>query len=92
MNRSEIVQTINSSLAEEFELEEDELRPETSFIEDLELDSLDYVDMVVALEQAFGFKLKNREELKEIRTVSDLHEYILKKYEQYRRDGLGIGK
>lgn len=87
MNRSEILQTINSSLAEEFELDQDELRPEASFIEDLELDSLDYVDMVVALEQAFGFKLKNKEDLKQIRTVGDLHAYILKKYEEFKQDG-----
>ncbi|MFP4169071.1 MAG: acyl carrier protein [Desulfonatronovibrionaceae bacterium] len=86
MNRSEILETIDSSLAEEFELDREELRPEASFIDDLELDSLDYVDMVVALEQAFGFKLKNKEDLKEIRTVGDLHEYILKKYEEFKQE------
>ncbi|MFP4657475.1 MAG: acyl carrier protein [Desulfonatronovibrionaceae bacterium] len=86
MNRSEILETIDSSLAEEFELDREELRPEASFIDDLELDSLDYVDMVVALEQAFGFKLKNKEDLKEIRTVGDLHEYIFKKYEEFKQE------
>lgn len=86
MNRSQIVELIDSSLAEEFELDRDELRPEASFIEDLELDSLDYVDMVVALEQAFGFKLKNKEDLKQIRTVGDLHGYILKKYEEFKQE------
>lgn len=82
MKHSEIIELINTSLADEFELNKDDLHAEVRFAEDLQLDSLDYVDMVVTLEQAFGFKLKNKEELKEIRTLQDLYDYIDKKYKQ----------
>ncbi len=40
-------------------------------------DSLDAVDLVVAMEKAFGVKLANEEAVKSVRTVGDLHELII---------------
>ncbi len=77
MTDREIIDLCNKTLAEEFELDIAALTPETNFFEDLELDSLDAVDMIVALEQAFGRKLRDNEALRGIRTVGDLHAYII---------------
>ncbi len=78
MTDREIIELCDKTLAEEFELDRARLKPETNFFEDLELDSLDAVDMIVALEQAFGRKLRDNEALRGIRTVGDLHGYLLR--------------
>jgi acyl carrier protein len=79
MTDAEVIQLVNEMLAEEFELEIDEMKPEALFREDLDLDSLDAVDMVVLLEQQFKFKIKKDEAFKRIRSLGDLHEYVLEK-------------
>ncbi|MDR2573118.1 MAG: phosphopantetheine-binding protein [Desulfovibrio sp.] len=79
MTDQEIIQKADSALAQEFELAMDRMRPEAHLREDLGLDSLDYVDMVVVLEQAFGIKIGKDPELASIRTLGDIHEFILNK-------------
>ena len=79
MTEMEIIELINTSLAEEFELNREVLKPEALILEDLELDSLDIVDMVVVLENAFQFKIREEEALREIRTLGDIHNFVLKK-------------
>ncbi len=75
----EIIEQINTSLAEEFELNREDLKPEALIYDDLELDSLDIVDMVVVLEDAFKFKIREEEALREIRTLGDIHNFVLTK-------------
>lgn len=82
MTDQEIIERINKALAEEFELELDELVPEAMFKEDLDLDSLDAVDMVIVLEQEFAIKIKKDEAFKAIRSLGDLHTFILNKKNQ----------
>lgn len=77
MNEQEIVKLCNETLAQEFELELNRLTPQARFREDLDLDSLDAVDMVVALEEAFNYKLRDNEALSQIKTVGDLHRFVL---------------
>jgi acyl carrier protein len=79
MTDMEIIELINTSLAEEFELNREVLKPEALILDDLELDSLDIVDMVVVLENAFQFKIREEEALREIRTLGDIHNFVLKK-------------
>lgn len=79
MTDAEIIQLVNDLLIEEFELEAEQMKPEALFREDLELDSLDAVDMVVVLEQAFKFKIKKDEAFKAIRSLGDLHAFVLQK-------------
>ena len=55
------------------------LKPEALILDDLELDSLDIVDMVVVLENAFQFKIREEEALREIRTLGDIHNFVLTK-------------
>ena len=79
MTDMEIIELINTSLAEEFELSREALKPEALIFDDLELDSLDIVDMVVVLENAFQFKIQEEEALREIRTLGDIHNFVLTK-------------
>jgi Acyl carrier protein len=76
MTRDEIVKTVNDSLCEEFELELSAMKPEANFFTDLGLDSLDAVDMVIVLEQAFKVKLRTNYEVGKIITLNDLYNYI----------------
>jgi acyl carrier protein len=57
MNKEVIVDKINNFLIDEFEVEAEEITPAANLKETLELDSLDFVDLVVAIESNFGVKL-----------------------------------
>jgi acyl carrier protein len=57
MNKEEIVEKINGFLVEEFEVDPDDIEPDSNLKETLGLDSLDYVDLVVSIESNFGVKL-----------------------------------
>ena len=78
MQRDEIVKVINQFLAEEFEIEESALVPQALLIEDLGIESLDFVDIVVIIEQEFGFKV-TREEMVDVKTLEDMYQYIAKR-------------
>lgn len=56
MNRNEIIAKTKEFLSEEFEVEQDLIVPENNMHEALDLDSLDYVDLVVVIEENLGFK------------------------------------
>ncbi|PRD53951.1 acyl carrier protein [Sphingobacterium gobiense] len=57
MDKASIYQKINEILVDEFEVDEEIISPEASLKESLDLDSLDYVDLVVIIESNFGVKL-----------------------------------
>lgn len=75
MTREEIVKTVNEFLVEEIEIEKDAINDDARLIEDLGIDSLDFVDIVVIVERHFGFKIKP-EEMKDVRTLSQFYDYI----------------
>jgi acyl carrier protein len=77
MTDDDIFQRIKSIFIEEFELEPEQLLPEATLFDDLGLDSLDAVDMVVALEKEFGVKVKDEESIRSVRTLDDLHRLLL---------------
>ena len=79
MTDEEIIELINNSLSEEFELKIEEMVPEASLFDELGLDSLDTVDMVVVLEKAFKFKIREDEGIQKIRTLGDIHDFVIKK-------------
>ena len=67
---------IVSMMCEQFELEPEEITAETAFIDDLGIDSLDVVELVMELETCFGMDEIPEEDLKKLRTVGDLVEYV----------------
>jgi acyl carrier protein len=73
----EIRQQIVEVISEEFELDPAQLIPAATLYDDLGLDSLDAVDMVVAMEKSFGVKLANEEAIKAVRTMADLCDLII---------------
>ncbi|MBD79186.1 MAG: acyl carrier protein [Crocinitomicaceae bacterium] len=81
MTREEIEMRVNEFLVEEFEVDEDIIVPDANLKETLDLDSLDYVDLVVVIEQYFGFKVKG-EDFVSIATLKDFYDYIENKVSQ----------
>lgn len=75
MSRIEIENKINRFLLEDIELEEELLKPEAILKDDLKIDSLDYVDIAVMIENTFGFKIKP-EDMKEVITLDDFYKFI----------------
>ena len=55
MTKEETIEQIRSVLADEFEVDIEQIRPDAPLMETLELDSLDMVDIVVLIEKNFGF-------------------------------------
>jgi acyl carrier protein len=76
MKRSQIIDTINEFLVEEFEVDPYKITPEANLKETLELDSLDYIDLVVVIESNFSFKVKP-EDFLGISTFGDFYEYVV---------------
>ncbi len=76
MENLDIIEKINAFLVEEFEVEPQDISPEGNLKETLELDSLDYIDLVVAIESNFGFKVK-AEDFKAIITFQDFYNYVI---------------
>lgn len=70
-NRDAILAQLKDILAEDFEIDPQQVHPETNLYVDLDLDSIDAVDLVVKLQQLTGKKIK-AEEFKSVRTVEQL--------------------
>lgn len=75
MNREKIIQTINDFLVEEFEVEANVIQPEANLKQSLDLDSLDYVDLVVIIESNFGVKLEGKD-FASIHSFNDLYDLV----------------
>ncbi len=75
MKKHDIIEKVNHLLVEEFEIEPELLVPEALLKQDLEIDSLDFVDIVVLIDREFGFK-PTAEELKKVKTLAAFYDYI----------------
>lgn len=78
MERSEIISTTKRFLSEEFEIDINDIQDEKSLRDTLDLDSLDYVDLVVLMEENLGFK-PTAEDFKTINTFSDFYDLVEQK-------------
>ncbi len=76
MTRDEIIQHIHAVFEESFEIEPGQLVPEAHIFNDLGLDSLDTVDLVVALQKKFDVRIRDDERVRAIRTLGDIYEFI----------------
>ncbi len=78
MTEQEIIAKINEVLADEFEADVNDITPESSLMETLELDSLDLVDVVVLIDKNFGVQLKGPDFVG-IATFQDFYQLIMTK-------------
>jgi acyl carrier protein len=76
MQVEKIVEKINNFLAEEFEVDADKMVPDANLKEILDLDSLDYIDLVVVIESNFAFKVKP-EDFVGIVTFQNFYDYVV---------------
>ena len=71
----EIAQKVNQIMIEDFEVEPEALKPDARLADDLGLDSLDGVDLMVAVEKAFGCRIKEAD-ARSMRVLNDIYEYV----------------
>ncbi|NLM34891.1 MAG: acyl carrier protein [Clostridiales bacterium] len=70
-----IFEKVREIIADKLSLDEDEIKMESSFVDDLGADSLDLVELVMALEDEFDLEIPD-EEVEKVTTVGDVVEYI----------------
>lgn len=75
MNPDAILEKVKEVIVEQLGVEDEAIKLDTSFIDDLGADSLDIVELIMALEEAFDMQIPDSEAEK-ISTVNDVVEYI----------------
>lgn len=80
MVKSQIAEKLNAILIDEFEVDPSVISEEKNIKESLDLDSLDYVDLVVIIESNFGVKLI-KEDFQNMITFEDLYAIVEQKLE-----------
>jgi len=75
MERDEILEKIVEVIAEQLNVEREDVTEEAAFVDDLGADSLDLVELVMALEAEFGVSIPD-EDVESIRTVGDSVSYV----------------
>jgi acyl carrier protein len=78
METTRIIAKINEFLINEFEVDPEKITPAANLRETLELDSLDYIDLVVVIESNFGFKVKP-EDFTNIDTFKSFYDYVIQR-------------
>lgn len=78
MTYQDIITKINDFLIEDFEVNEADIKPNASLKETLDLDSLDYIDLIVAIEGNFGIKVKP-EDFQQMSDVESFYNFIAEK-------------
>ena len=78
MNEEEIFIELKKVLMDEFEVDEEKITPNASFYEDLELDSLDAIDLIVTMNNVYNIDVDNKS-MEEILTIQQLIDTV-KKY------------
>lgn len=74
-DRDEILDRVRAILAESFELEPEAIQLDSHLIDDLDLDSIDAIDLAVELEQETGLRVEEQE-LRRIRFVRDIVDLV----------------
>lgn len=75
MEHDEILAKVKEVIVDQLSVEEDDVTPDASFFDDLGADSLDIVELVMALEDQFGISIPD-EDAESIKTVGDAVDYI----------------
>ena len=83
---NEILDKIKEIVVDQLGVDEDVVTPDATFLNDLEADSLDVVELMMALEEEFDIEIPD-EEAEKISTVSDLAAYIAEKQQEAYAEG-----
>ncbi|MBG23150.1 MAG: acyl carrier protein [Idiomarinaceae bacterium] len=75
--REDVYQTLEQILMEDFEIDAEEIKLDANLYQDLDLDSIDAVDLVVKLREITGKKI-SPDAFKAVRTVEDVVDEVLK--------------
>ncbi len=75
MEREEILEKVKEVVVDQLTVEEDDVNEDAAFVDDLGADSLDIVELVMALEEQFGVSIPD-EQAENIKTVGDAVAYI----------------
>jgi len=78
MEKEKIIETVNTFLIEELEIEPDQIKNDASLKDDLNIESLDLVDILVLIEKEFRVKA-DADELVKVISVEELYNFIEKR-------------
>ena len=76
MTRETIFKTMQDLIAEQFAIDADEVTMDSSFVDDLGADSVDLVELVMAMEEEFDIGEIDEEDLQSLKTVGDCVRYL----------------
>lgn len=79
MTMDEIFKTMQDLIAEQFAIDTDEIGMDSSFVDDLSADSVDLVELVMAMEEEFDVGEIDEEDLTGLKTVGDCVRYLYNK-------------
>ncbi len=77
MADSELIQAVNEILTDSFEIAPERLTPQAGIFADLELDSLDMVDLAASLQRRFGVRIRDNDRIRSIRTMQDIYDLMI---------------
>ena len=81
MDRNEIFEKVKKAVVEQLDVREEEITEESTFVQDLGADSLEVVEIVMALEEAFNIEIPD-DEVDQIKTVGDAVQFIESKLKE----------
>lgn len=76
MTKEELIDRVRELIAEKLSLEVEDITEESDLVEDLDADSLDLVDLIMAVEDEFGVSIAD-EDVEKIKTVGDIFKQLL---------------
>ena len=79
MTREDIFKTMQDFIAEQFAIDADEISMDSSFVDDLGADSVDLVELVMAMEEEFNVGEIDEDDLTGLKTVGDCVRYLYNK-------------
>lgn len=77
----DILEKVKKIVADQLGVDKEKITPDSSFTDDLGADSLDLVELIMALEEEFGMSISD-EEAQKIRTVGEAVDYISANYSE----------
>ena len=75
MAQANVGERLKKIVVEQLGVDEADVKPEASFVDDLNADSLDLVELIMSLEEEFGMEISD-DEAEKIKSVGDAQEYI----------------